>query len=199
MRADQAAKKLVDDYKFDTVLDIGCGDGEASDFFVENGKTVTSIDFKTDYGINGDYRSTFFTDQFDAIWISHVLEHQINVNDFLQKVWVDLKDDGILAVTVPPAKKEIVGGHVTTWNAGLLLYNLILAGFDCSDAAVKKYGYNISVICRKSKFSSIIYDRNLKFHWGDITSLSNLFPPSLKAADGFNGDIEEINWEKKLS
>ena len=46
---------------------------------------------------------------------------------FLKKVHSLLNEGGYLAIIVPPRKPFIVGGHVTIWNAGLVLYNLILA------------------------------------------------------------------------
>jgi hypothetical protein len=85
------------------------------------------------------------------VWCSHVLEHQPNAGLFLAKLIRDCRDGGILAITVPPAKTEIVGGHVSLWNAGLLLYRLALTGIDCRDARVKTYGYNVSVIVRASR------------------------------------------------
>ena len=84
------------------------------------------------------------------------MEHQINVNSFLEKIRKDLKEDGFLCITVPPAKHKMVGGHVTIWNPLLLIYNVVLAGFDCKNVAVKKYDYNISLFLRKkiyNKFS----------------------------------------------
>ena len=38
-------QKLIDDYVFETILDIGCGEGVHSDIFIENNKKVTSIDY----------------------------------------------------------------------------------------------------------------------------------------------------------
>lgn len=125
---------------------------------------------------------------FDAIWCCHVLEHQRNVGAFLEKCFADLKDGGWLAVTVPPRKDEIVGGHLTLWNAGLLLYNLILAGFDCSGASVKTYGYNVSVIVRKRRANLPA----LKMDCGDIESLAEFFP--MPVEQGFSGLIGGINW-----
>ena len=80
------------------------------------------------------------------------------------------------------------GGHLSLWNAGLLLYNLILAGFDCRSAAVKTYDYNVSVIVRKkaAPLPELTYD------FGDIEKLSQFFP--FEAKHGFDGNIESINW-----
>lgn len=179
-----ALEKLLT-WDFHSVLDVGAG-GTHADTFSSHGKDVTTINlYNAD--IVGDYCSTILP-QFDCIWASHVLEHQPNPNRFLRKCFRDLKDDGILAVTVPPRKDEIVGGHVSLWNAGLLLYHLILAGFNCKNASVKTYGYNISVLVRKSPFTL----PPLKMDFGDIETLSPFFP--IKVVNGFNGNIQEANW-----
>ena len=202
-----ALEKLLKDYKFTTVLDLGCGDGYFADSFLNAGKIVTAIDYgKSVYFENNNHKSlktiiadfnTYnFNQKFDCIWCSHVLEHQLNVNTFLKKIYDLLNDDGVLAITVPPLKSQIVGGNVTLWNAGILLYNLILAGFDCSNASVKSINYDISVIVKKSKkvnLDAIVYDA------GDIKKLRKYFPRDLEfsrtyADTPFEGNIEELNW-----
>jgi len=191
MFGDQAATKLIVDYSFNNVLDVGSGPKSSVwSLFDKNDKQVVRQDINPEYSpdILGDFNSIEIDGQFDCVWCSHVLEHQLNVNHFLKKIFACLKDDGILAITVPPLKEEIVGGHVTVWNAGLLLYNLILAGFDCKDASVKSYGYNISVIVKKKKAEL----PNLKFDAGDIKELAEFFP--FNATEGFNGQIKEWNW-----
>jgi SAM-dependent methyltransferase len=177
---------------FNTVLDIGCGRGAHTHFFEYRKKTVLAIDIKTDYpgAIQDDYNEYHFGVQFDAIWISHVLEHQRNVGLFLDKVNSDLKEDGFLCITVPPMKTSIVGGHLTVWNAGLLVYNLVLAGVDCSKIRMKQYDYNISIILQKRGF--IMPD--LSFDRGDIELLAKYFPEGMKK-QSFNGNVTNLNWE----
>ncbi len=197
--SDLALAALLDHCVFETVLDVGSGAGAHSKVFEKNGKQVTSVDFgvsayyqrTADHGevVLGDYCEVLFKEQFDLVWASHVLEHQPNVNLFLKKVFSDLKEGGWLAVTVPPLKHQIVGGHVSLWNAGVLLYHLILAGFDCSAASIKRYGYNISIVVRKR---SILELPALHYDTGDIDRLSRYFPPGLR--ERFNGDIRELNW-----
>jgi len=189
----EAAVKLAKDYSFKTLLDIGSGPSQgvnAANFFKELAKDVTRQDINPDYkpDLLGDFNNLATDKLYDCVWCSHVLEHQLNVNHFLTKIFHTLKDDGVLAITVPPLKHAIVGGHVTLWNAGLLLYNLILAGFDCKDAAVKSYGYNISVIVNKR--TAILPELN--YDAGDINALNEFFP--LGVYEGFDGNIQEINW-----
>lgn len=179
---------------FNTVLDVGCGQGAHSNVFRNFGKNVTPIDIGTSYpgAIVDDYNKHAFLHEFDAVWVSHVLEHQENVGLFLKKIFLDLKDHGYLCITVPPMKPNIVGGHLTVWNAGLLIYNLVMSGFDCSQAKIKKYGYNISVIVQKKGFNR----PNLKYDCGDIEMLAPFMPVGMKK-QSFNGEVEELNWEDK--
>jgi hypothetical protein len=174
-----------------TVLDIGSGQGLHSAIFRKHLKSVLSLDASTHWGepdLLGDFCTLELGPTFDMVWCSHTLEHQRNVHLFLKKIYEVLKPAGVLAITVPPAKPEIVGGHLTVWNAGLLLYNLILSGFDCRDAMVKQYDYNISVIVRKS-FATL---PPLKMDVGDIEKLSIYFP--FPANQNFNGNVIEHNW-----
>lgn len=190
--AKEALELLISKYQFKTVLDIGSGPGYHAEIFRKHGKEVVTIDLNSEYGVKpailANYINYKFAEPFDLIWCSHVLEHQLNVNLFLRKIWKDLHLNGIFAITVPPMKPEIVGGHVTIWNAGLLLYNLILAGFDCSNCMVKKYEYNISVIGRK-KYAKL---PKLRMDLGDIEKLAPFFP--LPVEQDFNGNIIELNW-----
>ena len=120
----------------------------------------------------------------------------MNSNLFLEKINSILEADGVLAITVPPLKNEIVGGHVSIWNAGLLSYNLVISGFDCRDAIVKKYGYNISIIVKKNEINikdKLVYDN------GDISTIKQYLPKQIKYDINFKdisfcGDIENINW-----
>jgi hypothetical protein len=89
---------------------------------------------------------------------------------------------------VPPAKHEIVGGHLSIWNAGLLTYNLVLAGIDCSQIRIKRYGYNISAIVHNRRITLPA----LRNDSGDLEILKPYLPAWLR--DGVNGDIAEWNW-----
>ncbi len=191
--ADKALQAVLEKYQFQTVLDIGCGQGLHSNIFREHLKTVIGIDASTHWGVPdilAEFMSYEFSEPFDLVWCSHVLEHQVNVQAFLRKIYATLKPGGILAVTVPPRKPNIVGGHVSIWNAGLLLYNFILAGFDCRNAMILQYDYNISIVVRKS-YASL---PPLRMDAGDIELLAPYFPHALNAVQDFSGDISEMQW-----
>jgi SAM-dependent methyltransferase len=190
-----------------TILDVGAGGGEHTRWFEARGHEVVAVDHEPEFPEchkwhwpagempqSIDYEG--YHKNFDAVWLAHVLEHQRNPGAFLTDARYALMPGGLLAVTVPPLKHEIVGGHVTLWNAGLLLYQLILAGFDCSQASVKTYGYNITVIVpRMRPIEELEMKRvldTLHYDHGDIETLREYFP--MPVAQGFNGVIEEVNW-----
>ena len=95
VRGSVALAQLIDNYTFQTVLDVGCGEGLHAEAFLKAGKTVTAIDYgKSEYfskrhaslqAIVADFNTYAFEEPFDCVWCSHVLEHQLNVNVFLKK------------------------------------------------------------------------------------------------------------------
>lgn len=201
-----AIQALIDHYQFERVLDVGSGAGVHADVFAQHGKSVTTVDYgrsihfahsKQANSIVGDFNTIVLPARFDCVWCSHVLEHQLNPHGFLRKVHAALEDTGILAITVPPAKDQIVGGHVSIWNAGLLLYHLVLAGFDCRDARILEYGYNLSIIIEKKTIN--VLDR-LSYDSGDIRVIREYLPAALPFTpiehdDPFDGRIEQLNWQ----
>ena len=204
--AGQALYKLIREYQFETVLDVGSGEGKHSEVFINSGKVVTAIDygesvyFRKKSGelecIVADFNSFQFDRQYDCIWCSHVLEHQLDSHLFLTNIHFNLKEGGILAITVPPLKHVIVGGHVSLWNAGLLLYRLVLAGFNCKDASVLTDEYNVSVIVRKSSIKVLDI---IEYDSGDVRKIKNYLPPQIKFHPNYNddpfyGQISQINW-----
>lgn len=207
LRAGLALYKLLSEYEFATVLDIGSGAGDHAAIMAAAGKQVTAIDYGNSFYFKnsqsnikvtiGDFMNLDFPDKFDCVWCSHVLEHQLNVQQFLVRVRDVLAENGVLAITVPPLKHRIAGGHVSLWNGGLVLYRLVLAGFDCKDAKILRYGNNISVLLRKrdvNVLDAIEYDR------GDIRKIRRFLPVGLNYVAGdaiddpFDGDILRHNW-----
>lgn len=172
------------------VLDIGGGrEGSELEQIEEAGHEVRVWDVASGdglYGPNG-------MGQFDAVYCSHTLEHMRNPGLSLEAMYANLKTGGLLGIAVPPRKDEIVDGHVTLWNAGLLLYQMVLAGFDCSDAGVKTEGYNCMVLVRKHKAG--FSPQALTYHTGDLQRLSAYFPFRIKSP--FQGVIKEHNWGPK--
>jgi len=181
LRGFQALQKFIEEAP-ERVLDIGAGEEKHTDQMIAAGMTVVAVDFLKDEDYM-DHNGTY-----DGIWCCHVLEHQRSPGLFLDKIYRDLEDDGLLSITVPPAKHNLVGGHVSIWNAGLLLYHMVLAGFDCSEARVGTYGYNISVMVRK-KAANL---PPLKMDRGDIKDIAEFFPTI--TYHGMDGQFKNINW-----
>jgi SAM-dependent methyltransferase len=188
MRSGLALHWLVENAEFQTVMDIGSGNGEYADELESRGKVVTRFDFgksraydaetQLDKTVIGDFLTYEFERKFDCLWAAHVLEHTPEPQVFLRQMRKACKPDGWLAITVPPAKGELVGGHLTLWTPGMLLYHLILAGIDCSAAKVMRYGYSISVIVRNK--SHDIDLSTLAWDLEDITRLAAAFPPGVR-------------------
>lgn len=197
VRGSQALRRLLGYPDVRTVLDIGSGVGDHARAMRACGREVFTVDLNPPADFVGNFMSWGADRAFDAVWVSHVLEHQPNPGGFLQKCLSVLRPGGVLAVTVPPMKNEIVGGHVTLWNAGLLLYQLILAGFDCRTARIGTYAsgpgyppYNISAIVRAPL--QPIELPSLKMDKGDIETLADHFP--VQVAQGFDGRLADIAW-----
>lgn len=167
-----------------TILDVGAGNGAHAKVMREHGHTVHTIDRNAAF--KPDHLADFITwkppKKYAAVWCSHVLEHQLNPGLFLDAISDCLKVGGLLVITVPPCKQEVVGGHVTLWNPALLVYHLVLAGFDCSQAVVQSYGYNITVAVRKKKADVPV----LAMDNGDIERIAQFFPvPFEHGQDGW--------------
>ena len=99
----------------------------------------------------GDFSKVKSLQKYDGIWCSHTLEHQQNIQIFLEKIYNTLKVNGYFCIIVPPRKPFIISGHLNLFNPELLIYRLILAGFYCKKAEIIKYDYNIYVIIKKVK------------------------------------------------
>lgn len=140
---------LLAHHEFKTVLDIGSGRGEHARFMRHFGKDVYTIDLANDADYVGDFLDVKIDRKFDVVFCSHVMEHQRNVGRFLEKIYDCLADDGILMLAVPTQDRaKLISGHMTVWTSGLMIYNLIYAGFDCSEAKFVQ-SFDINLIVRK--------------------------------------------------
>ena len=181
------------------VLDIGCGDMWYTKYMTDKLLIVDTCDLFGNVTYLGDYNSLHIDKEYDGVWAANILEHQLNINNYLRKLKLNIKDNGVLCVSVPPLKHTIDSGHVSLWNAGLLLYNLVLAGISCHNAKIKKYGYQISIIIPKVKKFDID-SVSLTYNVGDLKTLTQYFPAgviqqTIRSAGKFAGDIKEYNWK----
>lgn len=196
-------------YSFSTILDVGTGTGCAARAFDAAARAVTATGLSMNtYGVNklgGRIKvvqdvdicamTQFREGQFDAVWCAHVLEHVNNVGLALGELRRVLRAGGYLFLSVPPFKDAVVGGHLTPgWNVGLLMYNLINAGFGVRDGAFVTHGHNVAAFVR-----NVAADHpGLRYDSGDITTLRELFPSSVQAREGFYGNLKSVNWEWRV-
>jgi len=74
-----------------------------------------------------------------------------NAQDFLMKLRDWLKDDGWLAIAVPPQHQDRFHiGHFSLWTPAHLVYNLICAGWDCREAKWYTEYNTIGLIVQKT-------------------------------------------------
>jgi SAM-dependent methyltransferase len=190
-RAYYCIYSMLKNYSFNEVLDIGSGKQKHARIFRAMGKKVITLDPVEEADIHEDYLNYKPVHQFEAIFCSHVLEHQRNVGVFLEKIFNDLEDGGILALSVPcVVNHQVSPGHCNWFNTGMLLYHLVLAGFDCREAQLLCYGYNLSVIVKKKENSLPIHSFALYFK-----DISQYFPKSINIDNhGIFGAVENVNW-----
>ena len=97
------------------ILDVGCGGGLVSEGLSKIGATVTGIDFikenikiakmhakKNNLKINyfvKDFEKEKITSKYDVIIILEVLEHLSNWEEFLKKIKLSLKKNGVLIIS----------------------------------------------------------------------------------------------------
>lgn len=174
----------------DAILVVGASHAEEQ-ALVAAGHNPTCFDYGRD-GLHWEYLPRF-ENHYHAIYCAHTLEHVRNVGIMLDAMYMELREGGLLCIVVPPAKHNIVGGHLTIWNAGLLLYNLIRARFNCSQAAVRTYDYNVAVLTRK--ITALYLDKRLKEDNGDLEYLAQFFPVPMPQDQ--DGRIEQHAWSPR--
>lgn len=211
----EALEKVINDNKHVTVLDIGCGQGIQGRFMQDYGKTVTGLTISDEDGYSGsclknvihaDFMETELNETFDIVWASHVLEHVMDVESFLRRMKSVIQSNGCLAITVP-RETTILLPHIHSFSAGRLLRYLLCAGYDCRNAQILEYGYNISIILPEVMYIKEKFDIegfvNESAVIGGADSIFEYLPEAVKLSKSwdniyyFNGNIYELNWNKK--
>ncbi|XRB07703.1 methyltransferase [Pycnococcus provasolii] len=215
-----ALQKILDEYDFESVVDVGSGAGDHAELFIRHGKKYTGIEFgsvtverrQRDFqfrrgrtaskliaqakALVGDFNTmnlTALEGTFDVVWISHVLEHQLDAHTFLRRAISLGKEGGLIVISVPIFKSQMVGGHVSIWTAGHLLYHLVHAGIDCTNARIGTEGMATTVLVPKKSIK-----RNIRWEYigGDINRASPYLPrvDGKRLQEGFHGEISYLDW-----
>ena len=207
--------KLCRDFSFHSVLDIGSHEGRCARVFKHIGKDVTTVEIAPGYPADykGDYLDQNFDKKFDAIWCSQIYEHQRNPGKFLDKIFDDLKDGGILALTVPfQIDHHVMFGHLNLTSPLMLIYHLICAGFDCKDIHMKCFSGSIGVILKKRyngihrylAYGSLPLQQSTSEKTAQLLgkeffpNMIDSFPPELRnevRTNYLEKKIESINWD----
>ena len=103
---------------------------------------------------------------FDVVFCSHVIEHQRNVGDFLDRIYDVLSDDGVLIISAPNEDRNLVDGHLNSFRTPLFLMQLIHAGFDCKNGKFLSTVEN-SFIVSKAKDFEISERQENGYHWSE--------------------------------
>ena len=141
--------------RINSVLDVGAGSCDHAQYFADQGARVVAVDLRElPHGkkiefMRGDFMHIAGVGVFDLVWCSHTLEHQRNAGAFIDKLLVNVKPEGLLAITVPQCRWGLASGHLMMWTVGLLAYHIVLAGIDCSDALFIEHGSEICAVIRK--------------------------------------------------
>lgn len=195
-------------------LDVGCGPGQHLKALKKSGvfQEVHGLDLMSEGPNVGE--DAYFgmpvetmalprdeNEKYSAIWCCHSLEHTLTPGPFLKAIFDLLQEGGLLCILVPPLKDQITVGHVTLWNPGLLLLNLLKAGFDCRDISIKRHGYNIAAVIRKRSLPDGLQGEELGFNPGYRRSARPYLPQALNWIQNprtknwyYDGSFKEINW-----
>jgi len=170
-----------------TVLDVGSGGGYHAQEFRKNGSKVTCIDFGTSiYAQNAenegleiiyaDFNSYESPTRYDLVWASHILEHQRNPGQFIEKLVEQCAPDGYVCITVPDPHRNLWGGHLSLWTPGLLAYNVVMCGVDASDARFIRGSNEFSIIFQAKR---VPVPNDLHYDYGDLQKLAKYLPQGL--------------------
>ena len=170
-----------------SVLDVGSGGGDHARAFVASGSRVLCVDYGTSIyatqgrpdgleTVNIDINRFVPEQKFELVWASHVLEHQRNVGQFIEKLVECCADHGQVCITLPDPHRNLWGGHLSIWSPGLLAYNIVLCGIDLSDATFVRGTNEFSIFFSPRR---IELPAGLTYDSGDLRLLSAYLPAQL--------------------
>ena len=154
--------------KYKTAIDIGSGEGKHTEILRAAGLEVFQLDKYSDVAeYQVDFIEHKFDRKFDIIFCSHVIEHQRNVGNFLDKIFDIMNDDGLLLISAPKHYAErLVQGHLNCCFTAYFAQHLIYSGFDLKEG---KYlscdGIENAAIVPKAKNFDLSERKEDAYNW----------------------------------
>ena len=191
------------------LLDIGCAYGPFLAAAKETGFASFGTDISksaTDYvseklgfsAFHGDFTTTDFQKQFDAVSMWYVIEHFENLDTVLNKVNSLLKNKGIFAFSTPSASG--VSGRFKTNNflQNSPVDHYSIWSFKSAKKVLKKYGFKILKIQSTGHHPERFFKKSISkeknpFLWNLILQISRIF----KLGDTFEVYCKKISSNPK--
>ena len=189
--------------RFKSCLDIGSGYGVQTEILRHAGLEVFQLD---KYAPSAEYQVDFleyvFDQKFDVIFCSHVIEHQRNVGNFLDKIYDILNDDGVLIISAPMHDAEfLVEGHLNCFTTPYFIQHLLHAGFNLKGGKYLSFSgiENAAIVAKDLNFDlkERKEDGNI---WTDrqrATSFISLENQSFKDLDSFFHNCSVVGLESE--
>lgn len=126
--------EVLSKYKFDTVIELGCGTGKNTEFLASNAKEIIALDFSEKMlekakqkvrnnivkFIKTDLKEDWYVenDYFDLVTCSLTLEHIKDLGDILNKVYLKLKSGGKFFISELHPFKQYTGSKAKYESEG---------------------------------------------------------------------------------
>lgn len=138
--------------KYKTALDIGSGEGNHTKILRAAGLDVFQIDKYSDTAeLKDDFMHHTFDQKFDVVFCSHVIEHQRNIGDFLDKIFDIMNEDGLLLISAPKHPAELlIEGHLNCFFSTYFIQHLVHAGFDLKNGKYLSGSFENAAIVPKA-------------------------------------------------
>ncbi|MEN8188048.1 MAG: class I SAM-dependent methyltransferase [Bacteroidota bacterium] len=126
--------EVLSKYKFDTVIELGCGTGKNTEFLASNAKEIIALDFSEKMlekakqkvrnnivkFIKTDLKEDWYVenDYFDLVTCSLTLEHIKDLGDILNQVYLKLKSGGKFFISELHPFKQYTGSKAKYESEG---------------------------------------------------------------------------------
>lgn len=159
------AKNYIHEHKFNTVLDIACANGYGTKILSNVCRTIVGIDNKEKYieiarknnmannieYILLDVDNNDLYGDYDVIVCFETLEHLKYPNEFLKKIYSCLDKDGVVLLSVPNSKFEIIENGVNLDH-----YHLHIFTYDDLKCMLSDNNFEIMGVLGQSKTNKIV-------------------------------------------